>query len=81
MINIKEVLERLEKMIGSEFEENEIIIAFDSESEVIIDEVEDQKSNFEGQGLCKCYNVYENIADSEIFTLYVNDNNKIVSVK
>lgn len=81
MLNIKKVLENLEKMVGSEFDEDDIIVAFESEEEIIIDEVQGQESNFEGHGLCKCYNAYENIEDSEIFAIYVDSNNIIADVR
>lgn len=81
MKNIKEVLERLENMIGAEFDENEIIVAFDSEEEVIVNKVEGQETNFEGHGLCDCYNAYENTEESEVFAIYVNDDNKIVDIR
>ncbi|MBE6043558.1 MAG: hypothetical protein E7216_04900 [Clostridium thermopalmarium] len=80
MINVEKVFKRLEKMIGSEFNTDEIIIAFESEEEVIINEVVGQESNFEGHGLCTCYNAYEDVEDSEIFKIYVDKNNIIVYV-
>ena len=81
MINVKEVLERLEKMVGTEFDEDDIIIAFESDEEIIVDKVLGEESNFEGHGLCKCYNAYENTEDSEIFTIYVDSDNEIVDVR
>lgn len=81
MINVKEVLERLEKMVGTEFDESDVIVAFESDEDVIVDEVEGQESNFEGHGICTCYNAYENTEDSEIFTIYVDTDNEIVEVR
>ena len=81
MINVQEVLKRLEKMTGTDFNEDDIVIAFGSDEEVIINEVQGQESNFEGHGLCKCYNAYENIDDSEVFTIYVDNNNVIADVR
>lgn len=78
---INEVLARLEKMVGTEFDESDVIVAFESENDVIVDEVQGQESNFEGRGLCKCYNAYENAEDSEIFTIYVDENNEVVEVR
>lgn len=81
MINVNEVLERLEKMEGKKFDEDNIIIAFESDLEVIINKVEGQESHFDGYGVCRCYNAYENTEDSEVFAIYVNKNDEIVSVK
>lgn len=77
---MKNFLEELEKMIGKQFDEDDIIVTYETEEEVIVSEIEGQESNFEGHGTCKCYNVYENIEGSEIFTLYVDEDNEIVSV-
>lgn len=81
MINVNEVLERLEKMVGTEFDESDVIAAFESEEEIIINKVEVQESNFERHGKCDCYNAYENTEDSEVFTIYVDSENEIVYVK
>ncbi|MFQ9249294.1 MAG: hypothetical protein ACLR3R_18755 [Clostridium paraputrificum] len=82
MINVKEVLEGLKKMVGTKFDEVDIIEAFgETDEEIIVNEVEGQESNFDGHGICKCYNAYENAQDSEIFIIYVNGNNEVVDVR
>lgn len=81
MINVNEVLERLEKMVGTEFDESDIIAAFESEEEIIVNKVIGQESNFEGHGRCDCYNAYENTEESEAFTIYVNSDNEVVDVR
>lgn len=80
MINVNEVLGRLEKMVGAEFDESDVIVAFESDKDIIVNKVEGQESNFKGHGICTCYNAYENTEDSEIFTIYVNTDNEIVEV-
>ena len=81
MINIKEVLKRLENMIGKNFDCEDIVIAFDSEEKVIVNKVEGEESNFSGHGLCDCYNAYEDTEGSELFVIYVNNDNKIVDIR
>ena len=77
---MNKTMENLERMVGYEFDYDEIIAAFDSEEEITVNEIIGQESNFEGQGLCKCYNAYEDIGDGEVFEIYVNTNNEIVSI-
>ena len=81
MINVNEVLKNLEKLVGTEFDVDDIIIAFgDNEEEVIVEKVIGQESHFEGYGMCDCYNAYENTEDSEVFSIYVDEDNEIVDV-
>lgn len=81
MLNEKKVLERLLKLIGKQFDKDDIIIAFQSDNEVIVNKVIGQESNFDGFGKCDCYNAYENIENSILFTIYVSNSNEIVYVK
>ena len=50
------------------------------EEEVIVEKVIGQESHFEGYGMCDCYNAYENTEDSEVFSIYVDEDNEIVDV-
>ena len=81
MINTKGVLEKLQNMIGSEFDEDEIRIVFESHKYVIVSRAEGEELNIYKHGICKCYNAYEDSEDSEIFVIYVNNENKIVCVR
>lgn len=81
MVNEKEVLKRLSKLIGSQFDEDDIITAFGTDNEVIVNKVVGQESNFDGFGKCDCYNAYANIDNSTLFTIYVSNSNEIVYIK
>lgn len=74
------MLSNLERLVGKEFDVDEIIIAFESEEEVIVSRILGEESNFEGHGLCDCYNAYEDIEGSKSYSIYVNQDNKIVWV-
>ncbi|MGL5330956.1 MAG: hypothetical protein ACRDD7_16965 [Peptostreptococcaceae bacterium] len=74
-------LNELEKLVGGEFNVDEIICCFtDTEEEIIVSKVEGVRNSFEGYGACQCYNIYENTAAAEIYTMYVSEDNEIVSV-
>lgn len=81
MVNEEEVLKNLSELIGRQFDEDDIIIAFESDNGIIINKVVGQESNFDGFGKCDCYNAYENIENSIIFTIYVSNSNEIVYIK
>lgn len=81
MINIEEVCKSLSKLIGEEFNEDEIICCFeDTEENIIVSKVEGKKTNVEGYGICQLYEVYVDSKSSVsffIFFIYVDDNNII----
>lgn len=71
--------ERLEKLIGKEFDESEIIESFiDEENEVIVYETT-VKSNFNGV-TCTCWNAYYNTEDATIYNIWIDINNIIVDI-
>ena len=81
MINVNKVFEEMEKLIGCEFDENEIIYCFeDTEENIIVSKVEGYTSNFDGHGVCQLWNAYEDKVGSEIFSIWVDDENIIVDL-
>ena len=78
--NNKKVLENLKEMIGKEVDANDIICCFeDTENEVIVDNT-NVFSNFEGYGKCECVDAYENTEESEIYHLYISEDNILVDI-
>lgn len=74
-------LERLQELIGREFDEVEIIENMtDEEEEVIVSETT-VKCNFDGDGICTCWNVYYNTEESGIYDIWVSEDNIIVEVR
>lgn len=71
----------LYKLIGCEYNCDDIISCFeDTEEEIIVNEDTNITSNFDGEGLCKLIVAYENTEDSVEYKIYVNQDNKIVSI-
>jgi hypothetical protein len=87
MKTLKEVLKDLKLMVGNEFDENEVIVAFgdfeeNGETDVFVSKIYGNKSNFEGHGMCQLYKAYINSENSNvtIFNIYVDSNNIVVYV-
>ena len=81
MKNIESVMNEMEKLIGREFNEDDIICCFqDNEEDIVVSEVEGYTSNFEGHGTCQLWQAYENKKDSEMFNVWVDDENIIVEI-
>ena len=78
---MKNLEERLKSLIGKEFDEDDVIVGFESEDKVIVGKIVGQESNFEGHGMCDCYNAYEDKEESETYSIYVNSKNIIVDIK
>ena len=84
-MNVKNVLENLENLIGKEFDDDEVICAFEDfeengETEIIISESEGYTSNFEGYGKCTAWNAHINTEDSTDFIIWVSEDNIIARV-
>lgn len=79
--DVQEILKELNEMVGKEFDYTDIGCVFTGDDEeCIINEVEGQGCNFDGHGYCKCWNAYYNDADSEVFNIYVDEDNEIVAI-
>lgn len=75
-------LERLQTLVGNEFDEDEVICAMiDKEDEYV--QVSDlhRVSNFDGHGECKEYQAYYEESDDEGYNIFVDNNNIIVEIK
>lgn len=78
---MKNDLERLQILVGMEFDEDEIICSMEDEEEpVIVNEIVGYTSNFEEDGICQLYNAYYNLEDAELYNVWVNEENIIVEV-
>ena len=74
------VLIELQKLIGRGFDHDDIYCCFDNGIEVILSKVEGRVSNFEGHGMCQLWNVYYNDKDSEIYDIWVDEDDIIVDI-
>ena len=73
-------LENLEKLVGQNFDYDDITCCFeDTENEVIISRTENY-SNFENEGNCQLIQAYENDTDSDMFEIWINEDNTIIHV-
>lgn len=77
-----EVVYRLSKLIGKEYNYEDIICAFanDNDNKVFVDEDTHITSNFDGEGSCKLIEAYKE-DDNYMYDIYVNSDNVIVCVK
>jgi hypothetical protein len=75
------ILSNLKSLIGNEFNEEEIQMAFDTDEEVIVQRENDDNRKIEGQGMCKCWNAFKNVDGTNTYVIWVNKNNIIVDVK
>jgi len=73
-------LENLKEMIGKEVDENDIICCFEDNEEDIIVSNTGVYSNFENFGKCECVDAYENTEESEIYHLYISEDNILVDI-
>ena len=75
-------LERLKNLIGSEFDEDDIICSMiDKEDTEVIIVNNGQKTNFDGEGECDLYLAYYNLTDSDEYRIWVNNDNVIIEVR
>lgn len=82
-MTIKTDMERLQNLVGKEFDRDDIICEMLEipDEWVIIDEVEGCESTFEKEyGKCKLYNAYYSLEDATIHDIWVNTDNIIVKV-
>ena len=71
----------LYKLIGYEYDYDNIVSCFeDTEEEIIVNEDTNITSNFDGEGLCKLIVAYENTENSVEYRIYINQDNRIVSI-
>lgn len=77
---IDTILIGLQDLTGTIFDEDSIICCFNNDIEVIVSRVEGQTSNFEGHGICQLYNAYYNEEDSDIYDIWVDEDDIIVDV-
>ena len=71
----------LYKLIGYEYDYDNIVSCFeDTEEEIIVNEDTNITSNFDGEDLCKLIVAYENTEDSVEYRIYINQDNMIVSI-
>lgn len=70
--------DRLEKLIGKEFEPEEVMSCMYDFNEMIIISKRNITSNIEGYGECKLYEVYYDTNDALINEIWVDENNIIV---
>ena len=82
-INRDMVLENLKALIGKEFDESvvEAFGSFDDDTEVIVSEAKGYTNNFEGYGVCTAWNAYINAEGSEVYIIWVNEDNIIAEVR
>lgn len=74
-------LERLQTLIGKEFDTDDIICEMiDEDEQVIVSKIEGYTSNFEEHGECQLYNVYYDYEDAIIYEVWVDYNNIIIYV-
>lgn len=70
--------ERLEKLIGKEFDSEEVMSCMYDFNEMIIISKRNITSNIEGYGECKLYEAYYDADDALINEIWVDKNNIIV---
>lgn len=70
-------LERLEQLIGEEFEIDSIVGCFTDKDEYVMVDNTNVKSNFDEYGSCTCWDVFYDVEDSENYHIWVDQNDII----
>ena len=74
-------LKNLKKLIGKEYNYNDVVCAFEDNTEdIIVNDNTCTTMNFDGHGECKLILAYENTQNSIEFEIYVDNNGIIVEV-
>lgn len=73
-------LNNLKNMIGEQFNNDNIICNMIDKNDAVIVSDTSITSNFEGYGTCNLYNCYYDNQDSNIYNIWVDDDNIIVDV-
>ena len=74
-------LKNLKKLIGEEYNYNDVVCAFEDNTEdIIVNDNTCTSIHFDGHGECKLILAYENTQNSIEFEIYVDNNGIIVEV-
>ena len=73
-------LKNLKKLIGEEYNYNDVVCAFEDTEDIIVNDSTCTSVHFDGHGECKLILAYENTEDSIEFEIYVDNNGVIVEV-
>ena len=73
-------LTNLKSLIGSVFDKDDIICNMSEENDVVIISNTYITSEFENYGICNLFNVYYDNLNSNIYNVWINNNNIIIDV-
>ena len=73
-------LKNLKKLIGKEYNYNDVVCAFEDTEDIIVNYNTCTSIHFDGHGECKLILAYENTQNSIEFEIYVDNNGIIVEV-
>ena len=80
-MNMVKTLKNLKELIGEEYNYNDIVCAFEDNTEdIIVNDNTCTSIHFDGNGECKLILAYENTQNSIEFEIYVDNNGVIVEV-
>ena len=73
-------LTNLKSLIGNVFDKDDIICNMSEENDVVIISNTYITSEFENYGICNLFNVYYDNLNSNIYNVWINNNNIIIDV-
>ena len=73
-------LTNLKSLIGSVFDKDNIICNMYEENDIVIISNTYITSEFENYGICNLFNVYYDNLNSNIYNVWINNNNIIIDV-
>ena len=73
-------LTNLKSLIGNVFDKDDIICNMSEENDVVIISNTYITSEFENYGICNLFNVYYDNLNSNIYNVWINNNNIIIEV-
>lgn len=73
-------LTNLKSLIGSVFDKDDIICNMNEENDIVIISNTYITSEFENYGICNLFNVYYDNLNSNIYNVWINNNNIIIDV-
>ena len=73
-------LTNLKSLIGNVFDKDDIICNMNEENDIVIISNTYITSEFENYGICNLFNVYYDNLNSNIYNVWINNNNIIIDV-
>ena len=73
-------LTNVKSLIGNVFDKDDIICNMNEENDIVIISNTYITSEFENYGICNLFNVYYDNLNSNIYNVWINNNNIIIDV-